>query len=231
MTVCQWPNKSGHGPGTYCNWSSRRIFGIHCPSPPLDALSRDHMLPNPSAPTGAGACRYSGTGLGKHWSPDRRQPAPGDLPPDRPRRRRAPLGQLREALARQSARLKANSSNICCSRSENSSRRHESDSEQSDIKCPHRNAHIEPQNHEAFCTFLNTAPSDFRQLAPKVRAFLVSPDWYAHCRSSSFLPNETRATQSARIRQPRRRTRAIVVPPLVLSRRWRAQLRHRAIYE
>ena len=105
-------------------------------SPRPDTLSRHNMVVNPPVLTGA-ARRYSATGLGKHWSPDRRQPAAGDLPPDRPRRRLVPLGKLREALARQSARLKANSSNICCSRSNNSWRRHKSDSEQIDIKYSH----------------------------------------------------------------------------------------------
>src|ERR1700751_436850 len=69
----------------------------------------------------------------EHRSSEGRPPVRTDLAPGPPMRRLAPLGQLREALARHNARLNANSSDICCSRSTKASRRREIDLAQNDM--------------------------------------------------------------------------------------------------
>jgi hypothetical protein len=85
---------------------------------------------------GAASVRYFGAGPDEYRSSEWRPTARTGLTADLPGRRLAPFGQLRDALARHNARLNANSSVICCSRSIKASKPREIDSVQIDIKYP-----------------------------------------------------------------------------------------------
>jgi hypothetical protein len=91
-------------------------------------------MPPTARVAAAAPVRYFAVGLAECRSIERRPIAATDLMPDLPRRRLAPLGQLQEAFSRHNARLNANSSNICCSRSIKASSLRESDWVQTGIK-------------------------------------------------------------------------------------------------
>jgi hypothetical protein len=139
-------------------------------------------LPAPIGSRAVAACmRHLGLGLAEHRPSERRPPVRTGLVPEAPRRRLAPLGQLREALARHNARLNANSSDICCSRSTKISRLSENDLALTDINYPtamgvldHRTMKVSAD----FCTFrsqtlgsrrLKFGPSIIRIPAPYAR--------------------------------------------------------------
>jgi hypothetical protein len=104
------------------------------------------------------------------------------------RRRLAPLGQLREALATHNARLNANNSDICCSTSPKASTSRKIDFAETGIKYPHRNGSIKLQNYDGVRTRLvmrHLRILSLRTAAPYGRFIR---------KSSSFLPDRSCAT-------------------------------------
>jgi hypothetical protein len=118
---------------------------------------------------GAVSVRYFGAGPDEHRSSQRRPTARTGLTTDPPGRRLAPFGQLREALARHNARLNANSSVICCSRSIKASKPREIDSVQIDIKYPTAMGVLEHKTPKCAAHFSGSRPQTLGNRRPYFR--------------------------------------------------------------
>jgi hypothetical protein len=132
-------------------------------------------LTRAAAPTAVG---YFGAGPEEYRSSQRRPAARTDLTPDLPGRRLAPFGQLREALARHNARLNANSSDICCSRSIKASKPRKIDSVQIDIKYPTSIKVLEHKLIKVAAHFLTFRSQTLGKRRPKFRR-LDDPNCHA----------------------------------------------------